>query len=96
MIRHVLAGALAIILIPSGLGAQTTLTIEAASVDVHESATVAAPDHRAGASRTRAARDARGWGIGRWSCGPRPRLASVMCGSRLDRLSAPTGMVSFR
>jgi hypothetical protein len=43
MVRHVLAGVLAIVLIPSGLRAQTTLTIEAASIDVHESATVAAP-----------------------------------------------------
>ena len=43
MIRHVLAGVLAIVLIPVGLRAQTTLTIEAPSIDVHESATVAAP-----------------------------------------------------
>jgi hypothetical protein len=43
MIRHVLAGALAIVLIPSDLAAQTTLTIEAASIDVHESAMVTAP-----------------------------------------------------
>jgi hypothetical protein len=43
MIRHVLAGVLAIVLIPVGLRAQTTLTIEAPSIDVHESATVTAP-----------------------------------------------------
>jgi hypothetical protein len=43
MIRHALAGVLAIFLIPSGLRAQTTLTIEAAAIDVRESATVAAP-----------------------------------------------------
>jgi hypothetical protein len=43
MIRHVLAGVLAIALIPVGLRAQTTLTIEAPSIDVHESATIAAP-----------------------------------------------------
>ena len=42
MIRHVLAGALAIVLIPAGVAAQTTLTIEAASIDVHESPTVTA------------------------------------------------------
>ena len=42
MIRHVLAGALAIVLIPAGIAAQTTLTIEAASIDVHESPTVTA------------------------------------------------------
>jgi hypothetical protein len=41
MIRHVLAGALAIVLIPAGVEAQTTLTIEAASIDVRESPTVA-------------------------------------------------------
>ena len=43
MIRHVLAGVLAIVVIPVGLRAQTTLTIEAPSIDVHESATVTAP-----------------------------------------------------
>ena len=43
MIRHVLVGVLAIVLIPVGLHAQTTLTIEAPSIDVHESATVTAP-----------------------------------------------------
>ena len=43
MIRHVLVGVLAIVLIPVGLRAQTTLTIEAPSIDVHESATVTAP-----------------------------------------------------
>jgi hypothetical protein len=37
------AGVLAIVLIPGGLAAQTTLTIEAASIDVRESATVTAP-----------------------------------------------------
>ena len=43
MVRHVLAGVLAIVLIPVGLRAQTTLTIEAPSIDVRESATVTAP-----------------------------------------------------
>jgi hypothetical protein len=43
MVRHVLAGVLAIGLIPVGLRAQTTLTIEAPSIDVRESATVTAP-----------------------------------------------------
>ena len=43
MVRHVLAGVLAIVLIPVGLLAQTTLTIEAPSIDVRESATVTAP-----------------------------------------------------
>src|SRR5262245_21990195 len=43
MIRHVLAGVLTIVLIPGGLAAQTTLTIEAASIDVRESATATAP-----------------------------------------------------
>jgi hypothetical protein len=43
MIRHVRMGVLAIVLIPVGLRAQTTLTIEAPSIDVHESATVTAP-----------------------------------------------------
>ena len=43
MIRHVLVGVLAIVLIPVGLRAQTTLTIEAPSIDVRESATVTAP-----------------------------------------------------
>jgi hypothetical protein len=42
MIRHVLGGALAIVLVPSGLLAQTTLTIETASIDVHESAKLTA------------------------------------------------------
>jgi hypothetical protein len=42
MIRHVLAGALAIVLIPAAVSAQTTLTIEAVSIDVHESPTVTA------------------------------------------------------
>ncbi|MGH9255245.1 MAG: hypothetical protein ACRD3C_11835 [Vicinamibacterales bacterium] len=42
MIRHALAGFLAIVVIPAALAAQTTLTIEAASTDVHESPTVAA------------------------------------------------------
>lgn len=43
MVRHVLAGVLAIVFIPVGLRAQTTLTIEAPSIDVRESATVTAP-----------------------------------------------------
>ena len=43
MVRHVLAGVVAIVLIPVGLLAQTTLTIEAPSIDVRESATVTAP-----------------------------------------------------
>ena len=43
MVRHVLAGALTIVLMPVGLAAQTALTIEAAVIDVHESPTVAAP-----------------------------------------------------
>jgi hypothetical protein len=43
MIRHVLAGVLAIVLVPSGVAAQTTLTVEAAAIDVRESAAVAAP-----------------------------------------------------
>jgi|RhiMethySRZTD1v2_1073278.scaffolds.fasta_scaffold502262_2 hypothetical protein len=43
MIRHVLGGVLAIVLVPSGVLAQTTLTIEAVSIDVHESAKLAAP-----------------------------------------------------
>ena len=44
MVRHVLAGVVvAIFLIPVGLRAQTTLTIEAPSIDVRESATVTAP-----------------------------------------------------
>lgn len=43
MVRHVLAGTLAVVLIPVGLLAQTTLTIEAPSIDVRESATVTAP-----------------------------------------------------
>jgi hypothetical protein len=43
MVRHVLAGVLAIVLIPVGLLAQTTLTVEAPSIDVRESATVTAP-----------------------------------------------------
>jgi hypothetical protein len=43
MVRHVLAGVVAIVLIPVGLRAQTTLTIEAPSIDVRESATVTAP-----------------------------------------------------
>jgi hypothetical protein len=42
MIRHVLASVLAIVLIPAGLAAQTTLRIEAASIDVQESPTVTA------------------------------------------------------
>jgi len=42
MIRHALAGALAIVLVPIALAAQTTLTIEASSIDVHESPTVTA------------------------------------------------------
>jgi hypothetical protein len=42
MIRHVLAGAMAIVLVPIALAAQTTLTIEASSIDVHESPTVTA------------------------------------------------------
>ena len=42
MIRHVLAGALVILLMPAGLLAQKTLTIEAASTDVHESPNVTA------------------------------------------------------
>ena len=42
MVRHALAGTLAIVLIPAALGAQTRLTIEAASTDVHESPTVTA------------------------------------------------------
>jgi hypothetical protein len=42
MTRRGLAGALAIVLIPAGLAAQTTLTIEAASIDVQESPAVTA------------------------------------------------------
>ena len=42
MIRHALAGAMAIVLVPIALAAQTTLTIEASSIDVHESPTVTA------------------------------------------------------
>lgn len=37
MIRHALAGAVAFVLVPIALAAQTTLTIEASSIDVHES-----------------------------------------------------------
>ena len=37
MFRHAFAGVLAIVLVPAALGAQTTLTIEASSMDVHES-----------------------------------------------------------
>jgi hypothetical protein len=37
MVRHALASAVAIALIPAALVAQTTLTIEATSTDVHES-----------------------------------------------------------
>jgi hypothetical protein len=36
MLRHALAGAVAIVLIPVVLAAQTTLTIEASSIDVYE------------------------------------------------------------
>ena len=36
MLRHALAGAMVIVLIPVVLAAQTTLTIEASSTDVHE------------------------------------------------------------
>ena len=43
MVRHVLAAVLAIVLMPGGLRAQTTLTIEAPSIDVRESATITAP-----------------------------------------------------
>jgi hypothetical protein len=39
MVRHALASAVAIALIPAALAAQTTLTIEVASIDVHESPT---------------------------------------------------------
>lgn len=39
MLRYVLAGAVAIALIPAALVAQTTLTIEVASTAVHESPT---------------------------------------------------------
>jgi hypothetical protein len=42
MIRHALAGAMAIVLVPIALAAQTTLTIETSSIDVHESPTVTA------------------------------------------------------
>jgi hypothetical protein len=42
MIRHALAGAMAIVLVPIALAAQTTLTIEASSIDLHESPTVTA------------------------------------------------------
>jgi hypothetical protein len=42
MIRHVLAGALVIASIPVAVTAQTTLTIEASSTEVHESPTAAA------------------------------------------------------
>ena len=42
MIRHALAGAMAVVLVPIALAAQTTLTIEASSIDVHESPTVTA------------------------------------------------------
>ena len=42
MIRHALAGAMAIVLVPIALAAQTTLTIEASSIDVHESPTLTA------------------------------------------------------
>ena len=42
MIRHAIAGVFAIVVVPGALAAQTTLTIEAASTDVHESPTVAA------------------------------------------------------
>jgi hypothetical protein len=42
MVRHVLAVCLAIALMPAALAAQTKLTIETASTDVHESPTVAA------------------------------------------------------
>lgn len=42
MIRHALAGAVALVLVPIALAAQTTLTIEASSIDVHESPTVTA------------------------------------------------------
>jgi len=37
MVRHALGSAVAIALIPAALAAQTTLTIEAASTEVHES-----------------------------------------------------------
>ena len=36
MVRHALAGAVVIVLIPVVLGAQTTLTIEASAIDVRE------------------------------------------------------------
>jgi hypothetical protein len=42
MIRHAPVGALAIVLMPVVLAAQTTLTIEASSTDVHESPTATA------------------------------------------------------
>ena len=42
MIRHAIAGVFAIVAVPGALAAQTTLTIEAASTDVHESPTVEA------------------------------------------------------
>ena len=42
MIRHALAGAMAVVFFPIALAAQTTLTIEASSIDVHESPTVTA------------------------------------------------------
>jgi hypothetical protein len=42
MIRHVLAGALMVASIPVAVAAQTTLTIEASSIEVHESPAVAA------------------------------------------------------
>lgn len=40
MIRHAIAGAFAIALVPGTAAAQTTFTIEATSTDVHESPTV--------------------------------------------------------
>lgn len=42
MFRHAMAAALTVGLMPASLAAQTTLTIEAASTAVHESATVTA------------------------------------------------------
>ena len=42
MIRHAPVGALAIVLMPVVLTAQTTLTIEASSTDVRESPTATA------------------------------------------------------